>query len=162
MNHQETLQKAKNFALNLLSYRPRSIREMTARLQQRGFEGDVIEAVIGFLVEYDFINDEVYAKNWVQCRCKAKPMGKARLRMEMQQKGLNRGTIDRALALLAPDEEYNMALSLAEKKIQRQPTSRNMEKIKTFLYRRGFAPELILRIIKELECQNLDSDRKNL
>ncbi|MHB8171629.1 MAG: regulatory protein RecX [Thermincolia bacterium] len=159
---EKTFTKAKNYALYLISYRPRTRQEIVEKLTKKGFSSENIEAVLDFLAEYNFINDQSYASQWVNHRCRAKPMGRKRLFMEMCQKGLGEEVIDTALSQISREEEFNMALTIAEKKYLRQTTPQGLERVKGFLYRRGFSSEVIGMVSGVLKRLNLDSDAKNL
>jgi len=149
--------KAKNYALNLLSYRPRSCHEIEAKLKQRDYQQEIIQAVMEFLREYNFINDMDFAKRWVNQRCCSKPMGRRRLKQELYQKGIEQEVVDQAIHDYSPEDEFTMALALGEKRFNRKPTLQGLEKVKGFLLRRGFSHQIINGVCNVLSRHNLDS-----
>jgi regulatory protein len=90
-------------ALNLLSYKPRSRAEMRSRLMEKDWaEEAVVDQVIARLEELGYLNDEQFAANFASSRLTAKPIGRTRLRRDMQRKKLSSETIESAL-----DEAYD-------------------------------------------------------
>ncbi|MDA8233253.1 MAG: regulatory protein RecX [Clostridia bacterium] len=164
INHRgdKTSEKAKNYALYLLSCRPRTRKEIKDKITQKGFSLDIVETVINFLTEYNLINDETYARQWVDHRCRVKPTGRKRLFIEMLQKGISEDIIDNILFEISQEDEFNMALAIAEKKYRNHSTPQGMQKIKGFLYRRGFSTDTIGEVCAFLKGLNLDSESKNL
>ena len=63
-------------ALNLLSYRPRSLAEMRARLMEKDWaEEAVVDQVLARLEELGYLNDEEFASNFANSRLTAKLIG---------------------------------------------------------------------------------------
>ena len=143
------LEKAKNYALNLLSYRIRSEAELSNRLRKAGYEADIIEEAIAFLKEYKYINDRDFAGRWVNDRLTMKPVGRKRLRWELQQKGIAGELIDQAVNIIDENDEYDMALELVRKKYVKDKNYTST-KIASFLQRRGFSTSVIITI-----CNNI-------
>src|SRR5215475_15162540 len=85
-------------ALNLLSYKPRSLAEMRARLMEKDWaEAAVVDQVLARLEESGYLNDEDFATNFANSRLTAKPVGRTRLRRDLQRKKLQSETIESAL-----------------------------------------------------------------
>ena len=143
------LEKARNYALNLLSYRMRSETELRNRLRKAGYAADIIEEAIVFLKEYNYINDRDFAGRWVNDRLALKPIGRRRLRWELQQKGIAGELIDHAVNIIDENDEYIMALELVRKKYTKSENYTST-KIASFLQRRGFSSSVIITI-----CNNI-------
>jgi regulatory protein len=134
--------KAYNRALNYLSYRPRSRREIDRYLQERGVPQEQIDAVVGRLERVGFLDDEAFARFWVENRERFRPRGLHALRYELRVKGVSGEIIDRVLETVDAAES---AYRSAEKKA-RQLRSLDQQtfyrKMIGFLSRRGFAYEV--------------------
>ncbi|ACV63854.1 regulatory protein RecX [Desulfofarcimen acetoxidans DSM 771] len=148
------LEKAKHYALNLLSYRRRSEEEVRNRLRKAEFEAVVIEETMGFLKEYNYINDRDFAGSWVNDRLALKPVGRRRLRWELQQKGVARDIIEQAVNIIDENDEYNMALQLVRKKFSTDINCTST-KIASFLQRRGFSAGVIITICNNIHGKGL-------
>ena len=90
-------------AASFLSVRPRSIDETRRRLRQLGYAPEPIETVLDRLVEFGYLDDEAFARAWVESRDRARPRGGSVLRRELTLKGVDREII--ATVLAARDED---------------------------------------------------------
>ncbi|PKM81814.1 MAG: hypothetical protein CVU89_07240 [Firmicutes bacterium HGW-Firmicutes-14] len=145
-NHSGT-REAKDYALRFISYRPRTVWEVKQRLTIRGYKSDIISGVIEFLNEYDFLNDEKFARMWVRNRTNEKPCGRYRIYCELRQKGVAKDIIEKALAGFSQEKEHQMSVSLVEKKCRK--TSFDYKKLQGFLLRRGFDPEIVKKVLAD-------------
>ena len=101
-------------ALRLLSYRPRSIREITQRLTKTNADTNTINRVINNLIDQNLLNDQEFAKWWVEQRVKFRPRGNFALTQELAQKGIAREIIESVL--LSPAAERQLAKKLPKEK----------------------------------------------
>ena len=76
-------------ALHFLSYRPRSSAEVRQNLSKRGTSESLIEETLRRLQSSGLVNDEDFARAWVENRNTFRPRGKPALRMELRRKGLS-------------------------------------------------------------------------
>ncbi len=102
-------------ALRLLSYRPRSIREIKKRLTKTNADTNTINRVINNLIDQNLLNDQEFAQWWVDQRVKFRPRGNYALTQELAQKGLARDIIDSVL--LSFDAELELAKKLPQSKL---------------------------------------------
>lgn len=150
----EEIKKAKDYAFKLLSYRPRSIKEIQDRLKRKDYSSKIIFEVIKTLKRLKFLNDKEFAKMWVESRIKTRPMGRYRLYQELIQKGIDRDLIEKTLSNYQEEEEIELAKELAQKKLKR--SYRNLDQVTAqrrlygFLQRRGFSCDTIQEVMKEL------------
>jgi regulatory protein len=150
----ETL--AKNIAINYISYRPRSSKEVVDHLTKKGFTRECAEDVARRLRAIRMINDLEFAHAFVRDRLKRKPTGQILLRQQLIMKGIPSATTDKVLAdLVSPQSQQLSALQAAKRKLQmaRHSTKKlDMEKQKRrlldFLVRRGFSYEIALKTIR--------------
>ena len=61
----EEQHKVTNYALNLLSYRQRSIREIYLALKRKGFEENYIDYSINYCKENNYLNDKDFAISFI-------------------------------------------------------------------------------------------------
>ncbi len=142
--------KAKEDAMRLIALRPRSIAEIQRSLRRKGVEEPQIDRVINRLQEIELLNDEAFARYWVDQRETFKPRSHLALRQELMQKGVNRHIIDRAVADV---DERKSAFRLAEKRAlrwQHLPYDAFRKKMAGFLQRRGFNYEIIREVTDEI------------
>lgn len=84
-------------AMNLLARREHARRELAAKLSARGFPGDLIDPVLDELTREELLSDERFAEAFVSARA-GRGQGPVRIRIELEQKGVDAGIVERALA----------------------------------------------------------------
>ncbi|HID94304.1 MAG TPA: hypothetical protein EYP60_09460 [bacterium (Candidatus Stahlbacteria)] len=99
---EETKRSAKEVALNLLSYRMRTKRELIERLKRKGFETEPIDDAIRELETIGLVNDLEFTRAWL--REKGSSYGSWRIKNELVKKGIAKETIEKVLEELKPDE----------------------------------------------------------
>jgi regulatory protein len=147
----DSAEKAYNAALNYLSFRPRSTRELEDYFRRKGVEPATAEAVIERLRRINLINDDEFARFWVENRQSFRPRGARALRMELRQKGLSGDTIEEALEQLGDEDE--IAANAGRKKMG---SYRNLDertfvtRMIGFLQRRGFSYGVAAKAARDL------------
>lgn len=125
-------------ALRLLAHRARSETEMRTRLAMRGIEPGIIEEEVCRLREAGLLDDEKFARAWVEDRKRVAPRGRRMLRYELLGRGIQPESVD--LVTDGIDDETT-ALQLARSRA-RSASGADWEtflgKVGGFLRRRGF------------------------
>ncbi|NJO04150.1 MAG: regulatory protein RecX [Chloroflexaceae bacterium] len=147
--------KAFQAALRYLQSRPRSTAEVRLKLQQKQFAAPVIDAAIARLTELELLNDEAFARFWVENRQTHRPRGVALVRTELLRKGIDRTIIDHTMAdedLHGDDSERALALARGVlRKYQDAPDRAAFQRrLGGYLQRRGFLFATIRPILDEL------------
>src|SRR5215208_3659752 len=84
---QDEQARAFEAAAGFLSYRPRSEREVRDRLKKREFPEPTIERVIERLKSLKLLDDDAFARYWVEQRQSHRPRGGRLLSLELRRKG---------------------------------------------------------------------------
>jgi regulatory protein len=84
-------------AARFLEARARSVGEVRRRLTQAGYRAELVEGAIGRLADLGILDDESFARAWVESRDQASPRGESALRRELALKGVGREVVDAAL-----------------------------------------------------------------
>jgi len=140
-------------ALRYLGTRPRTKSQLHTYLLEKGFLSDVAEEVCGRCQEQGYIDDKAFARQWVDERLRLKPRSPYMLRMELQQRGVDRGIVEDAVRSVSREDELAAARALIEKKVRRLPgpPERDEErKILSMLMRKGFSNSVVQQIRSEL------------
>ncbi len=148
----EAYQQALQQAFNYLSYRQRSQQELRRYLAQKGHAPETIEATLGKLADYHYVDDQVFAQSWIENRQKFRPRGARLLRAELRQKGIDRETADQAIDDVAGDERAQ-AEAAARRKLPTIKAGDYVEfgrKLGGFLQRRGFPPDVTWDVVRTL------------
>ncbi len=125
-------------ALRLLSHRPRSERELGQRLRLRGLAADVVEDEIGRLRRAGLLDDDAFARLWVEDRQLRAPRGRRLLRYELRGRGVRSELADAAVASV---DDRTAALALARGRARRLAGlefKQFSQRLGRFLERRGF------------------------
>jgi regulatory protein len=153
----DLLRKAKSSALRLLKLRPRSTKELRDRLQQKKFPSDIVEKVISELVGSELLDDEAFAKAWVNWRLSGKPVGLRRIAQELKDKGIDREVSDGLIAAAKEDfDEYAVVKVIAERRIQQRaqrsvPFLKRKKRVLDYLLRRGFSVDVVSKVIRDIK-----------
>jgi regulatory protein len=84
-------------AARFLEARARSIGEVRRRLTSAGYQADLVEGAITRLGELGMLDDEAFARAWVESRDRARPRGERALADELRLRGVDRTVITAAL-----------------------------------------------------------------
>ena len=76
-------------AARFLEARPRSVQEVRRRLTTAGYRPELVDAAIGRLGELGYLDDDAFARTWVESRDRARPRGEHALRRELRLKGVD-------------------------------------------------------------------------
>lgn len=134
-------------AIRLLARREHTRRELFAKLAGHGDE-EAIARVLADLEKAGLLSDERAAAAYVRAR--AGRYGRARLFRALAERGVAPEIIEQALDAELADE-FSRAKAVWEKKFGTAPRdAREWAKQARFLAGRGFAPELIRRLLASL------------
>lgn len=150
-------------ALKLLSYKPRSVAEMRARLNEKEWaDAQVVEQVIARLSELGYLDDEQFAARYADARLTVKPLGRTRLRRDLQRRKVSAQVVEQALeqAYEEHSEEELIARAITKRtRLKGAPTTREeSKKLFDYLIRRGFSYDLVLKKVRELNKLAADSE----
>ena len=81
-------------AARFLEVRSRSVSEVRRRLGGAGYRADLVDGAIARMTELGMLDDEAFARTWVESRDRARPRGERAIREELRLKGIDRETID--------------------------------------------------------------------
>lgn len=103
--------------------------------EREGVSQTVADRVFGRLTEKGYIDDEKFARFWVENRHQRKGSSVRKLRSELQAKGVESSIIDTALASTTRSDEDELAKIIAKKRA-RYPDE---QKFMQYLARQGFS-----------------------
>jgi len=150
-------------AVNLLTYKPRSENELRQRLLEKDWTNtEIVEAVLAKLKEYNYLNDEQFAKEFAASRLRQKPIGKRVLKQKLALKRLDKETVDAALEKAFEDTPEEDVIERAIEKrlrIKGKPETReDSKKFYDYLLRQGFSYDLVSNKMREIAARDFDED----
>lgn len=87
-----------NAAARFLEARSRSVAEVRRRLTSAGYRPELVEGAIVRLLDLGMLDDEAFARAWVESRDRARPRGEIALKRELALKGIDRAIVETVLA----------------------------------------------------------------
>lgn len=143
--------KALRSAANMLARREHSVFELTRKLQQRDFPPDVVDKVIAALLADRLLSNERYAESYVRMRSD-KGYGPVRIRMEMQERGVEERLIEEYLDGAEVDW-FGLAREVRERKFGEELPGAFEQRAKQmrFLQYRGFSQAHMNAALKGLD-----------
>ena len=160
---------AREAALRLLSYRPRSQGELRDRLQRKGIDLARIERCLGSLRDAGFLDDVAFSEAHTRDAVRLRPRGSRRLVSELRRKGvaeatataavqrvmLEEGSAEAELAQRAAEGWYRRAGDEARALLcgagERAEIERVRRRFWGYMSRRGFGPDTV-RAALEMIC----------
>jgi regulatory protein len=76
-------------AFRFLEARARSVAETRRRLSDTGYRPELVEAAIARLLAIGLLDDEAFARHWVESRDRARPRGEIALKRELRLRGVD-------------------------------------------------------------------------
>lgn len=150
--HDEMYMKAKNKALSVLSKSDQSEKKLREKLLN-DYDENIVEEVIEFLKGYKLIDDNLLAEKIVHDNMNLSKFGKNKIKQNLYNKGISASDIQDAISQIDPDEEYENAKYLAEKRLKRlkgEDKNKINQKIYQHLAYKGFNYDIIKRVLREL------------
>ncbi len=145
-------------ALRLLSGRSHFRRQLAEKLRARGFDELEVEETLERLTELGYVDDERTAGEFITTRRRRGPMGRRRMRAELERRGAESQAAARAL-----EEAYSASDDLADAReaarrwVAKQPAGRltagegggGLGALGRHLDRLGFGTSSVLRVVSE-------------
>lgn len=144
----EEKEKIRNRAFRILQYRERSVLELRRRLITIGFDPSLVEEIIEDLVNDDTLNDERFARAFVNDYTRLKPKGNRFVYNELIKRGISR---DLANELLSKRDEKGLIRNFVRKKIKNFNIGsyKERQKIIRRLLNHGFTTSTVYEVLDE-------------
>jgi regulatory protein len=154
----EDLHRATDVALRYLETRPRTQKEIETRLARDGYGEDVAEKVVEKLIALGLIDDAQFAAQWIEAKTRltgSRPAGKRRLTSDLYRKGVDKDTIEEAVASVDEDAEIALARAALRGRLKTLPTDpealfAEKRRLASFLARRGFGWDTVSKVLREI------------
>jgi len=149
----ESLIRCKNSALRIIEKSYKTEKEVRDKLILKGYEDNSINKSIEFLKEYNFINDSNYTKAFISDKLKSQ--GSQKIKYTLIQKGISKDKIEEELSNLNKENEKNIALNLAKKKLDiiKKKENDNFKisgKLYRYLISKGYGYDVTSEVVKEV------------
>lgn len=105
-------------AVKFLASRARTVREVELHLDENNFGEYEVYQTVERLKELGYLNDDVFAHDFVETRLNTKPVSRRKLREQMKAHQLEEASIEKAIAEIDDEAELENARKTAEKFIR--------------------------------------------
>ncbi len=156
-------------AARFLEPRARSVAEVRRRLTGAGYRAALVDGAITRMLELGMLDDEAFARAWVESRDRARPRGERAIRQELGLKGVDRPTVDLVLGerreavaglpsedgtTASPDQSAAVRLlARHERALARVADPRERrQRAYALLARHGFDPEICRTVAATVEA----------
>ena len=135
--------------LGYIALRPRSTWEVQTYLQKKHCPAPLQQSILNKLCDLRLLDDESFARSWVQSRRLLKPISKRRLQLELRQKRIGDDIVHE---VLSEDEvsDSDALLELVTRK-RKQSKYQDPTKLMQYLARQGFGYDDIKQAIANSE-----------
>ncbi|MDP3685257.1 MAG: RecX family transcriptional regulator [bacterium] len=143
-------------ALRFLAIRPRSIQELTTRLNRKEFSDAQVAGVVRELIEQGLLDDAQFSHALIEQTVARKPVGQRLLQWKLRRMQVPPAVAEAVLAQALPHErEAALARAAMKEKLAelaRRPAPASPEDLRArvgrFLLSRGFAPSLVREVLE--------------
>jgi regulatory protein len=123
-------------------------------MAKHGFPDDVVETVLGRLIEVGLVDDEDFAAQWVRSRHAYSGKGKRALAAELRTKGVDAEVITAALDGIDAGAERVRAEQLVDRKLRREvladgDDAKVMRRLVGMLARRGYHQSMAVAVVTD-------------
>ncbi|MBD8071217.1 recombination regulator RecX [Bacillus sp. PS06] len=156
----DEVKKGTNTAIQFLSYRMRSEKEVVDHLKKKELDTPIIQEILHKLAEYNYINDEEFATAYVRTQIRTTVKGPEVIKRELEDKGIAKHIIQTSLEEYEEELQVTAARSITEKLATKNTKVSPLEqkqKIEQALIRKGFTWNIIEQVIKGIE-DSVDED----
>jgi regulatory protein len=143
---EDELQRALDAAYRYLSRRDRTEAEVRRRLEEAGTTSTLLDETIVILQEQHVLDDERYARLFVEDKRALEQWGADRIRRALHARGINRGVIEHALAKdESASDELGRAVELLRIRFPTPPQDRlERDRALGMMLRKGYDADVAI------------------
>ena len=136
-------------ALNYLSLTPKSKYEVKQKLFKKGYSADVIDIALQKLEEYHYIDDESYARVYIDSISKK---SKKEIERKLRIKGISKDIIDEIMCNYDDSNEESTATEYAKKYVRNKSIDeKTLKNLIANLMRKGYSYDLSYTIMQKIK-----------
>jgi regulatory protein len=155
---------ARKILLDQLTGQPRSRAELSARLAKKHVPSVIAERLLDRFEEVGLVDDEAFARAWVQSRQPGKGLARQALARELRRKGVEDEVARTALDEVDPEDELEAARLLVRRKLRSTAglgRDTAVRRLTGLLARKGYPAGLCFRVVRE-ELDRVGHDTEDL
>jgi len=144
--NKEALTKAANFC----AYQERTHKDVRQRLAELDVIGDESEAIITWLIENNYLNEERFARIFAGSKFRQKKWGRNKIRQELKMRGVSDYCLKAGMSEIDGDDYMVTLQEIIEKKSRDIKDSNKLiikQKLVKFALSRGFEHDLVFDVV---------------
>jgi len=153
---------ARKILLDQLTGRARSRSELATKLAGKGVPDEVAARLLDRFEDVGLVDDEAFARSWVESRQAGKGLARRALAQELRRKGIDDEVAREVLDDVDAEDEVETARTLVRRKLRsvaRLERDAAVRRLAGMLARKGYPPGVTFRVVREeLERAGHDAD----
>lgn len=148
----QTEDVARRILLDQLTGQARTRAELAEKLARKNVPPEVAERLLTRFEEVGLVDDEAFARSWVQSRQAGKGLARRALAQELRRKGVHDEVAREVLDEVDPEEETEAARTLVRRKlrsVQRLDRATAVRRLSGMLARKGHSASVAFRVVRE-------------
>ena len=128
--------------------------EVTMKLKSWGLIQEAIDLLIVELIQFNFLNEERYARSFARGKFRIKKWGKIKIRMALKKRDIKFKCIDLSMLEIDDKTYFNTLKELLQKKnetVKETNSYKRKMKLTSYLVSRGYEYDLIHDALVELK-----------
>ncbi len=150
---------ARKILLDQLTGQARSRKELADKLKAKNVPPEIATRLLDRFAEVGLIDDDAFARAWVESRQPGKGLARRALAQELRRKGIDDEVAREALDEIAPDDEVESARVQVRRKLR---SVRGLDqqvavrRLTGMLARKGHSGAVAFRVVREELAADLD------
>ncbi|MFD1040072.1 recombination regulator RecX [Virgibacillus byunsanensis] len=155
----DTLHKSYTLAINYLSYRMRTKKEIYDYLTKKEVDEEHITKIMDKLHAENLIDDTQFAEAFVETRIHTSNKGPRLVKKELMEKGVTAQIADQAVEKYSFDLQFEKAQKWTSKKLQQQSKhsyKQLLQSLQATLMQKGFSQDVIKEVLADMKDEKDD------
>lgn len=162
LQQNDTFHKSYSLALNYLSFRMRTKKEMYDYLKDKEVDDHDIPDIMDKLINEGLLDDRQFTDAFVNTRISTSSKGPQLVKRELIQKGVSTQIAEEAMEKYTYEIQYEKAIKWIEKRLRttkRDSFKKQQQKMRANLMQKGFSTDIINDVLAEVQ-NNQDADEE--
>lgn len=145
-------ERATNLCVWHLGRGPKTRKELLVVLGKKQVPPDMAESILDQLSDYNYVNDEEFATNFVQAKHFNQRQGASVVRHELRRKGVDDEIAAAALEQITEESQQEAAEYLVARKMRSTvglDHAKRVNRLVGMLARKGYSPGLAYQVVRE-------------
>jgi regulatory protein len=151
---------ARAIALRQLTAGPRTRNQLAEAMASKGIPEEAVHAVLDRFGDVGLIDDQAFARSWVESRHAGRGLGRQVLRRELRNKGVDEQFIAEAVEAVSDEDELTAARALVRRKLRSMSALDHQTRTRRLLgqlARRGYGSAVAFAAIRAETNAELDA-----